>query len=267
MAERVEIKENNRTRQEYLLILDAFRRMVYNFENSAERIDVFDEIITLRVSSLIDRALAGLRIDFDHALEILQAKNLHLTRREETERNTLIAAFDNLINFAAAEETTMMRELPDSLELEDMEQYEAVCRKYNETYAETENAQVQHAAMIAAFWIGTSAETIITFNTQSDERVRPWHLSHEGVSYPKSEFPPELIPPIEWGCRCFLTANGFGSVYGSLLKPQFKANPVFRESLATGGQIFSQAHPYFHKPVPETVEKIKQRLKEKLCLK
>ena len=267
MAEKVEIKENGQTRQEYLLILDAFRRMVYNFENSAEQIDVFDDIITLRASSLIDRALAGLHIDFDHALGILQAKNLHLTQREEAERNTLFAAFDNLIEFAAAEETAMMQELPDTLELEDMEQYESICRKYNETYAESENAQVQHAAMIAAFWIGTSAETIITFNTQSDERVRPWHLSYEGISYPKSEFPRELIPPIEWGCRCFLTAYGFGSVYGATIKPQIKINPVFRESLATGGRIFSEAHPYFQKPLPETVEKIKQRLKEKLCLK
>ena len=67
----------------------------------------------------------------------------------------------------------MMRELPDELDLNDMETYEEVCRKYNETYAETENSQVLHAATIAAWWMGTSAETIITFNTQSDERVRP----------------------------------------------------------------------------------------------
>lgn len=267
MAGRVEIKDKDKNRQEYLLILDAFRRMVYNFENSAEQMDVFDDIITLRASFLMDNVLTGLRMDFDRALDLLQAKNLHLTQREETERDTLMAAFDNLIDFAAAGETAMMQELPDTLELEDMERYESVCRKYNETYAEAENAQVQHAAMIAAFWIGSSAETIITFNTQGDERVRPWHLSYEGVSYPKSEFPPELIPPIEWGCRCFLTAYGFGSVYGSLLKPQLKVNPVFRESLATGGRIFSEAHPYFQKPVPEAVEKIKQRLKEKLCLR
>jgi hypothetical protein len=271
MAERIEIKQEDKSREEYLLVLDAFRRMVYNFENSAERWEVFDDIVTFRASFLIDRALSGLRIDFDRALEILKGGNNHITAREESERDTLIAAIDNLVDFATAEETAMMRDLPDKLDLKDMETYEEVCRKYNETYAETENSQVLHAATIAAWWMGTSAETIITFNTQSDERVRPWHLSHEGVSYPKSEFPPELIPPIEWGCRCFLTANGFGSVYGAVIKPDFKGkiNPVFAESLATGGRIFSPAHPYFSHTLPVEALKIKQRIKTKfgiVCL-
>lgn len=265
MAEKLETKQPDKNREEYLLILDAFRRMVYNHENSAERWEVFDDIITLRASFLIDRALSGLRIDFDRALEILQNNNNHLTAREETERDTLLAAIDNLIDFAAAEETALMSELPDELDLENMEIYEDTCRKYNETYAEAENGQVYHAAAIAAWWIATSAETIITFNTQGDERVRPWHLSFDGFSYPKSEFPPELIPPIEWGCRCFLTANGFASVYGTLRETGFKGkvNPIFAESLAKGGRIFSSAHPYFSLVLPVEVEKIKQRIKAK----
>lgn len=265
MAEKIEIKQEDRNREEYLLILDAFRRMVYNYENSAECWEVFDNIITLRASFLIDRALSGLRMDFDRALEILGNGNNHTTAREETERDTLLAAVDNLIDFAAAEETAMMQELPGELNLEDMDIYENICHKYNETYAETENNQVLHAAAIAAWWTGTSAETVITFNTQADERVRPWHLSHEGVSYPKNEFPPELIPPIEWGCRCFLTAYGFGSVYGTLIKPDFKGkvNPIFAESLATGGRIFSPAHPYFSHTLPVEVQTIKQRIKTK----
>ncbi|WP_229104985.1 hypothetical protein [Bacteroides fragilis] len=265
MAEKIETKQKDKSREEYLLILDAFRRMVYNYENSAERWEVFYDIVTLRASFLIDRALTGLRIDFDRALEILRNTNSNLTAREETERDTLLAAIDNLIDFAAAEETAFMSELPEELDLKDMEIYEDTCRKYNETYADVENNQVLHAAAIAAWWIGTSSETIITFNTQGDERVRPWHLSFEGVSYLKSEFPPELIPPIEWGCRCFLTANGFGSVYGSAIKPDYKGkvNPVFAESLATGGRIFSPAHPYFSETLPEEAKKIKQRIKAK----
>lgn len=265
MAEKIETKQKDKSREEYLLILDAFRRMVYNYENSAERWEVFYDIVTLRASFLIDRALTGLRIDFDRALEILRNTNSNLTAREATERDTLIAAIDNLVDFAAAEETAFMSELPEELDLKDMEIYEDTCRKYNETYADVENNQVLHAATIAAWWIGTSAETIITFNTQGDERVRPWHLSFEGVSYLKSEFPPELIPPIEWGCRCFLTANGFGSVYGSAIKPDYKGkvNPVFAESLAKGGRIFSLAHPYFSEALPDEIVKIKQRIKTK----
>lgn len=263
---KVEIKEESQTHKEYLLILDAFRRMVYNFENSAERLDVFDDIITLRASFMMDRVLTGLRIDFDTAIALLQANNLQLTERDELMRATLLTAFDNIVDFAVAEEVAMMQELPDELDLAEMETYEATCRKYNEVYAETENEIVSHSALVALFWMGTSAETIITFNTQSDERVRPWHLSYEGVSYRKSEFPPELIPPIEWRCRCYLTANGFGGVMASVLKPEIKTNPIFKESLATGGRIFSDAHQYFKISIPPEVEAIKQRLKTKLCL-
>lgn len=264
---KVEVKENSKVHEQFLLILDAFRRMVYNAENCAERLEVFDDIITLRASFLIDSVLDGLRIDFDRAIELLQAKNLHLTERDESERDTLIAAFDNLVDFAVAEEMAMMQELPDELDLAEMESYEAICRKYNETYAETEDAQVLHAGIITSFWMGTSNETIITFNTQSDERVRPWHLSYEGVSYPKSHFPPELIPPIEWACRCYLTADGYGSVMNAILRPQIKVNPIFAESLATRGRIFTDAHPYFRYKLPPEVEAIKQRLKTKLWLR
>lgn len=265
MAERVEIKQDDKTHQEYLLILNVFRRMVYNYENGAERFEVFDDIISLRASFLIDRALTGLRIDFDRALEILQSKNIHLTQQEELERDTLVAAIDNLVDFAAAEEVAMMQELPDMLSLAEMETYEQVCQKYNETYAETENAQVLHSAVIAAWWMGVSMDSIVTFNTQNDERVRAWHQFFDGVSYLKSEFPPELIPPIEWACRCYLTSDGYGSVLGSILKPDFKGkvNPVFSESLATAGRIFSSAHPYFQHQLPVEVEAIKLRIKRK----
>ena len=159
----------------------------------------------------------------------------------------------------------MMQELPDTLSFAEMEIYEGVCQKYNETYAETENAQVLHSATIAAWWMGVSLESIVTFNTQNDERVRAWHQSFDGMSYLKSEFPPELIPPIEWACRCYLTSDGYGSVLGSILKPDFKGkvNPIFAESLATGGRIFSPAHPYFQYPLPTEVEAIKLRIKRK----
>lgn len=264
---KVEVKENSKTQEQFLLILDAFRRMLYNFENSAERLEVFDDIITLRASFLIDSVLDGLRIDFDRAIELLQAKNLHLTERDESERDTLIAAFDNRIDFAVAEEVAMMQELPDELDLTEMESYEAICCKYNETYAETENAQVLHAGAIAAFWLGLSAESLITYNTQNDERVRELHQSFDGLTYPKSQFPLELIPPIEWACRCYLTADGYGSVMDSILKPQIKVNPIFAESLATRGRIFTDAHPYFRHTLPPKVETIKQRIKIKLWLR
>ena len=268
MAARMEMsgeEHSTAAQQQYALIRDAFRRLLFNWEHSAERRDIIEEIITLRASFLIDRALTGLRLDLDRALEILRRHNDFTTERERQKRDLLVAAIDNLIDFAAAEEFAMMQELPEELDETEMDEYEALCEQYNLTYAEAENGQVAYAAGIAAWWLTVDALSVVTYMTQGDERVRAWHLSHEGVSYPKREFPSELIPPIEWGCRCYLTAEGFGAVYGAVQEEELRQriDPVFRESLATGGRIFSAAHRYFSCPLPADIQAIVHALKSR----
>lgn len=258
--------ERTDTRKEYEIIREAFRRLIFNWENGAERRDIIGDIITLRCSFLIDRALSGLRIDFDRALDILRSHNEFTTERERRQRDILLAAIDNLVDFAAAGEIALLKELPEEPQVEEIAAYESLCERYNLIYAARENDQVLFAASMAAWWLTISPETVVTYMTQGDERVRPWHLSLEGISYRKSEFPPELIPPIEWGCRCFLVADGFASVYGALpAAGEYRryVDPVFRESLATGGRIFSPAHAYFAGPLPEYVQQIVKRIKEK----
>ena len=204
-------------------------------------------------------------MDFDEALSILRNHNNFTTERERQQHEILVAAIDNLIDFAAAEEMTMISELPEEVDEECLLDYETICEQYNLTYAEAENEQVLFAAKMAAWWMAVNSESVITYMTQGDERVRPWHLSLEGVSYRKSEFPAELIPPIEWGCRCYLIANGFAAVRASLSidKCRSMVDPVFRESLATSGRIFTDAHRYFDTQLPEFVQKIVKRLKSK----
>lgn len=209
--------------------------------------------------------MRGLALDFDEALSILRNHNNFTTERERQQHEILVAAIDNLIDFAASEEITMISELPEEVDEECLHDYETICEQYNLTYAEAENEQVLFAAKMAAWWMTVNAESVITYMTQGDERVRPWHLSLEGVSYRKSGFPAELIPPIEWGCRCYLIANGFAAVRASLSidKCRSMVDPVFRESLATGGRIFTDAHRYFDVPLPEFAQKIVKRLKSK----
>ncbi len=243
-----------RSREEYLQILDAFRRMLYSLENSAESVEHFTDMVIYRAAALIDRALSGLGIEFERAIALLRSSNNDLTERDEMERERLVAAFDNLIEFATAQEYAMIQELPDKLDLSDMVLYERICEKYNDHYASVEDEQVYHAACMAAFWMGVSEQSYITYNTQNDERVRAWHQSYNGLSYRKSEFPPELIPPIDWACRCFLTGDGVSSVRASILKPEIVVDPIFSESLATCGRIFSNAHPYFKHHLPKEVE-------------
>lgn len=260
--------EQEQNRREYEVIRDAFIRLVFNSENSAESLVLLEDVITLRVSFLIDRALRGLNMDLDRALEILRNYNDFTTGRERQQRDILAAAVDNLVDFAVAEEYAMMQELPDEPDDMEIAEYEGICERYNLTYATEENSTVLFAAGMAAWWLAVDAETLVTFMTQGDERVRPWHESMEGISFRKREFPPELIPPIEWGCRCFLVADGFGSVYGAVGRKKGRpdVNPVFSESLATGGCIFSQAHPYFRRSMPGSVREIGKRIKSKFGL-
>ena len=165
--------------QEYEAVRDAFRRLVKWWENSAERKDLIEEIITLRASFLIDRALRGLRIDFDRALDILRNRNAFISARERQQHEILVAAVENLIDFAVAEEMTMLGALPEHVSETNLAECEEVCRRYNLVYAQKENEQVGLAAAMAAWWMAVSENTLVTFMTQGDERVRPWHLSFE----------------------------------------------------------------------------------------
>lgn len=180
--------EKSDTQKQYEVIREAFRRLIFNWENEAERRDIIGDIITLRASFLIDRALTGLRLDFDRALDILRGHNEFTTERERQQRDILVAAIDNLVDFAAAEEYALLEELPDEPHTEDIAAYESLCERYNLTYAAEENGQVLFAASVAAWWLIIDAETVVTYMTQGDERVRAWHLSLEGLSYRKSEF-------------------------------------------------------------------------------
>lgn len=256
-------------KEEYLLVLAAFRRLVSDAESKAEAWEIFQEIIALRVASLFGRVLEGLKMDFDTALALLRRHNEFATLKEREERDILAAAIENLVDFAAAGEYAMMREVREEAEEGN---HEGICRKYNLSYAGIENSQVLSAAAIAGWWVNQPAGTLLTYMTQGDERVRDTHLALEGLSFPKKDFPPDLIPPIEWGCRCYLISDSYGFPVFAALEPEHRktVNPVFSESLATGGRIFSPAHPYFtldfknNKRIQKIIREIKDKL---LCLK
>ena len=232
---------------------------------------MFEDIVTLRCSFLIDKAITGLRIDFNEALNILKNNNAGLTEKDKQIREVLVAAIDNLVDFSIAEEFQMVKELPDEIDLNDIDKYEEICEKYNFTYANQENNDVLYAASIASWWIDIPSNTIITYMTQGDERVRASHLSLEGLSFPKNEFPSDLIPPIDYACRCYLMSNGFESYVLASLNKVYSSqivNPIFSESLATAGRIFSDKHPYFKIPQNkhEKLHEVGKRIKNKFMI-
>lgn len=212
-------------------------------------------------------------LDFDKALGILRNHNEFVSDYERQQRDVLLAAIDNMVDFAVAEEYNMLLDISEEIKADNPVNLGAICERFNLINAKQENMDVAYAAGIASWWITIPEETYLTFMTQGDERVRAWHLSHEGESYAKRNFPPELIPPIEWGCRCFLTTNSYSSVQGSIVQGSIKTkkhiegvNPIFSESLATGGRIFTDHHPYFRMSLPHEVMEIKHSIKQKFNL-
>lgn len=96
-AQSTKDRDKDAGRREYDVIREAFIRLVIHTKTSAESLEVLEDMITLRASFLIDRALQGLRIDMDRALDILRNFNDFTTERERQQREILIAAIENLL--------------------------------------------------------------------------------------------------------------------------------------------------------------------------
>lgn len=268
-------------------MLAAFQRFVDRMSTSGDREEVFEELCLLRADFAIRHAFDGFGMSYDNALDLIRTV-AGLTAEETAKRDILVAAVDNLADFATAEEYQVITELEDLYyedeedqddadndELDDEEREElilAICSKYNGRYANTENHDIEYAMIVAAQLALVSDESYLMYMTMGDERVRPWHLAHEGFTAPKSSFPAWLVPPIEHQCRCYLVEDGRPSAelkevsaQKVIGEPPFWFNPTFKECVAFGGRIFSDEHPYFqieasHK---DKLKEISDRIKAK----
>lgn len=270
--------------KEYALLLSLFKKYLRS-RSVADKWENLEAIMTQRAMNLVRHALNGLGISNEKALELISASPEDLTEYERNIRTSLLAALDNLADFAVVQEYQMADELlewndeeGENLDEDEIEGFVKVFKKYNKRYARVENLDVMYAMMIAARYAKFHKGTTLIYMTQGDERVRPWHLDWEGFEAQKENFPEWLIPPIEAGCRCFLVED---SVYGeeiydktpidvqaSVAQPQmpFWFNRTFKESVAKGGRIFSDEHPYFQVDAKyiDRLREISERIKQKL---
>ena len=275
LAHKLPVQDEERHHEEFLALIAIFEKLLYSIPNDMESWEVMEELMALRADFAIHHALNGFGLEYDTALDLLRTAEDGLTEVEKAKRNVIVAAVDNLVDFAVAEEYQMALELPEfeaELEEDDLEEVMAIFAKYNDRYALIENQDAEYAMIIAAQLLAVSNSTVLTYMTQGDERVRPWHLQYEGYSAPKSSFPAWLIPPIEHACRCYLVEDSvigkLQDVQGAVIRvpdmPEW-FNPTFKESVALGGRIFSDEHPYFqvqgeHK---EILQSIADRIKSK----
>jgi len=235
------------------------------------------ELMELRAELSINYLLAGLNLSVEDALTLLEnLEDDSLTQQDRDIRDRLVAGIDNLIEFSVCAEYQAFMELPDEIDMDDPERmadYEELSNKYHLRYASVEHSDIEYAAGVALKWITLySAATVLTYMTMNDDRVRPWHRQLEGFSAPRDLFPAWMIPPIEWGCRCYLedvygnsVENKLPSIYNKVPQKPKELDNVFSESLAKCGRIFGKSHPYFNvrKEHKEKLAGYVERIKEK----
>lgn len=242
-----ETKVDDRTDKEYEYLLFLFEQLLDKFDNQTIDLEEFQEIVEARVMFAFGHCVRRFGIDLNEALDIERNHDeSYLTPFEIEKRKALVAALDNLVDFATAEETQMYMDMEEQNDDDDPER---IFHLYNNIYATTENRDIDYASSIAAWWVNLPEETTLMYMTQGDERVRDSHRALEGLSFPKSCFPEWSIPPIDWRCRCYLVESftrpnymdiqDIDSLIGNAV------NPIFKRSLAKGGPIFGEDHPYF----------------------
>lgn len=277
LAQRKPEKDEEKHKEEAAALIVLFRQLIGSIREEDGELENLEQLMEARADFAIRHAFKGFNIAYDDAIKLIQSED-NLSDELRVQRDIVMAAVDNLIDFAVAEEYQMVEDLPDIEELseEDLsedeiwEELEGVFNKYNNRYALVENMDIEYAMIVAAYLSNMREQTVLTYMTMGDERVRPWHLQYEGFTAPKSSFPEWLIPPIEHGCRCFLVEDINASVSSQVQasaapkRPDW-FNPTFKESVAKGGRIFSDEHPYFQidEKHIKKLTKIAKRIKDK----
>ena len=254
-------EEKAQHESEYKALLALFIAMLKDIQSDT-REEALYALAELRAELAIHHAFRGLNLDVEEALMLLKNKDdSNLTQHDKDLRDRIVAAVNNLIDFAVCEEYQLYEEVleecgEDEVDFnsEEYEELEGLCSKYNDTYAAIENADIEYALGVALRWIGIGSRDYVVYWTQNDAKVRPHHMELQGYAAPRDEFPSWMIPPIEYNCRCFLEvldvraqSNDIKSVKGAASKIQKpkQLNDVYSESVATCGRIFGPSHPYF----------------------
>ena len=264
-------------------MLALFVSLLKNMTDRASREEVLGELMSLRAEYLIHHAIDGFKMDVDEASQLLKnTADSTLTKSDTDKRDRLVAMVNNLVEFAVCEEYQMYKDVlavnpniyDDEIDFNDegaMEPYYEICNRYNSTYAAVENEDAAYAMSVAAMWLWCSPNTYLMYMTQNDDRVRPWHYALQGFTARRDDFPSWMIPPIEWGCRCFLMSEGGDIIAGNdkikeviaatmsqyteqfAVKASFEVpekpsqlDNIFSESVAKCGRIFGKSHPYFN---------------------
>ena len=268
-------------------MLALFISLIRSMGYADSREEALYQLAELRTEIAVNRALYGFNdMDPEEALELIRETDTDgLSEEDQEKRARLIAAIDNLIEFATCEEYHVYKDVEELGEdysredwadedLEDpLSPFLVINKKYNETYANVEDSDIEYCMAMAYAWIKWGNDVTLMYMTQNDERVRPWHYDLQGFTAKKDDFPAWMIPPIEWACRCYLVVEDGVSAkldLNLLAKKDVPERPkeldgVFKESVCKCGRIFSDEHPYFQ--IDDKDEDMLNKIVERLRLK
>lgn len=260
--------------KEYEELFALFVNFLKNV-HSDSREEALYALMELRADLAINHAFRGFNIDEEDALQLLRVLDDNvLTKQDKDKRDRLIAAVNNLIDFAVCEEYQVSQKVDelyderaedededeeyeiDFNDPDDVDDYYAICALYNDTYAAVENGDIEYAMGIALQWISIASNEFLTYWTMNDNKVRPWHMALQGYTARRDDFPAWMIPPIEWNCRCFLIPAGQADevwdknkdlkhIMAKVPKKPSQIDDTFSESVAKCGRIFGPSHSYF----------------------
>ena len=90
--------------EEYKAILEVFDKLLDSITNDMDQWEVLEELSSLRAEFAIRHAIRGFGMEYDMALELARNYDGELTGEEKAQREIIVAAFDNLVDFAVAQE-------------------------------------------------------------------------------------------------------------------------------------------------------------------
>mgnify|MGYP000788582857 FL=1 len=135
-----ETKVDDRTDKEYEYLLFLFEQLLDKFDNQTIDLEEFQEIVEARVMFAFGHCVRRFGIDLNEALDIVRNHDeSYLTPFEIEKRKALVAALDNLVDFATAEETQMYMDMEEQNDDDDPKR---IFHLYNNIYATTENRDI-----------------------------------------------------------------------------------------------------------------------------
>lgn len=245
------------SRKEYQKSIDVFRGLLEDLYFFPEEYIVHEELMQQRASQILNFAFLGYGLKLEEALKKIKDRNSELLTTEEIrERRMLLDVFENLVRFGMMSQYTMLGKLRTQAEdVETLDEFEEeaeeIFERYNFTYASVENDDAHFIMSSALAFSAFGSNSVLTFMTQGDERVRDDHRALEGISYLKSQFPTSFQPPIDWGCRCFLLESWDFDLLDNNPPDVDQlianvSNPIFSQTPWSGGVVFGNSHDYFN---------------------